>query len=310
MSEEQMRILKMLSDQRITVEQAERLLAAIEEGGGAEKAPAQEAMDKLGKVIGGLMAGEQGVPWHMGHDDDGDEVGPEGLELPEGSEMVLKVRGSNVFIRRGTDGRKVTFSVASGARPRARVDGNTCRVSIGPGGGKTDIFVPELTALAIRLTGGHVEAQSIGCSVRANVKGGDLCVGGCEGRASLKCMGGAISLSGHPERLEANCMGGGVRLEGVLLDGGKHTIKVMGGDVAVELDPASSVRIETSTMGGEVRSDLPSTGTSGGHIKRAAGYLMGDGEGLLSIRLLGGDVRIAEADAGAGSAAEPAREGR
>jgi hypothetical protein len=311
MSEEQMRILKMLSEGKISVEQAEGLLEALAKAEPPAPGPAQEAMDKLSKVIGGVIENARGMAWGGGSgeaEEGGQEVGPEGLELPEDAEMILKIKGGSVHVRQVEGTRKAQFSTSSGARPKVRLDGRTCLVSVGPRTGEMDVSVPALGALAIRLMGGRADLAGVGAPIRANVKGGDLEATGCRGTVAVKCMGGTVHMTGALQDADVSCMGGSINLDGLLIDGGKHAVKMMGGDLRLSFRPGSSVRIQTSVLGGSVNCDLPCVSESGGHVKRRAEYLIGGGEGLLSVKLLGGDVTITEGEAAEEDAAEPVKE--
>ena len=144
--------------------------------------------------------------------------------------------------------------------------------------------------------------------MRANVKGGDLEAMDCRGTVDVKCMGGSASVAGRVTGADVTCMGGSTHLSGLLIDSGRHAVKVMGGDLSLSFLPGSSVRIQTSIMGGDVKTDLPRVNESGGRVKRRAEYVIGGGEGLLSVKLLGGDVTIVEEGAAERDAAQPVKE--
>jgi hypothetical protein len=310
MSEEQLCILKMLAEGKISAEQAEGLLEALDKGEEPQPGPAQEALDKLGKVIGGVMHDHAGMPWGPGGsaEEEGEEVGPEGIELPEDADVVLRVKGGKVRVRAAEGTRTAEFTSSGSAPPRVRMDDGKCLISVGPRSGEVEIALPEVRAVSVRLTGGRVEMDGVGGSIRANVKGGDMQATACRGSLEAKCMGGSLSVAGRMSNADVTCMGGSVKMDGLLIDSGRHAVKMMGGDAVLSFLPGSSVRIQTSIMGGDVRTDLPKANESGGPIRRRAEYVIGGGEALLTIKLMGGDVTIAEAQAAEPDAAEAVKE--
>jgi hypothetical protein len=312
MSEEQLRILRMLSEKKITVEQAEALLGALGEDREPIGAPAREAMEKLGRVIGSVVGDSNGIPWGLGHDAADaatEEVGPEGLELPEDAEMVLRVKGGNVSVRRVDGTRTAQFVTSGGARPKVSLAGQTCSVDVRPKGGNVEIMVPDLRGLTIRLMGGRAEVAGLTGTLRANVKGGDLDARDCHGPVSVKCMGGNASITGSLRALDVKCMGGAVRLGGVLIDSGKHAVKVLGGSLNLSFSEGSSVLVRTETLGGDVKTDLEPVSQEGGLAKKRAEYRIGSGEAYLDVKLFGGDVMITEAADALRATAETEKEG-
>lgn len=306
MSEEQMRILEMLADHKITAEQAEALLAALGEDRNPLATLSQEAMEKIGKVVGGISRGI-GAPWSGGNDETDDgatEVGPEGIELPEDAELVVRVKGCSVRIHR-VDGTRTAMVTSSGTRkPMVRLDGKTCFLT---GGGRRtgdiDVACPAIGALAVKMMGGSAAVEGLDARIRAKVHGGEFRAVRCSGPFDLKCFGGNLTVDGEMTAVNAKCMGGEMRLGRLCVSEGRHRVGVMGGSVKLGLDPACSVLVRTQVFGGAVNTDLACVCEPSGLAKRRAEYRMGAGDAVLDVKAMGGDISIKQAAASEATAA-------
>ncbi len=309
MSTEQREILQMLSEGKIGVEDAERLLGALEEGrrrdeaeaqsGGARKQPAvQEALNSVREMLAGLgpmvgrIAGEISTEFQKERNFPGEH---EAEELPdlerEGNQFTVSA-GEKLYIRNdkrggpgggdleilGTDGERCIMAGDEARNLRV------LRSSSGPvirwSGKSLKVFVPTTVS-----------------EVYAYTLGGDASVGALHCPVSVKSMGGDLQLSGLSHRFRAKTMGGNIRLG---LSAGRlenSEAKTMGGNIRVDISPeAPSLEVEAMTMCGNIVVD-----DELGHIERTSNVAsqkmkvnLGPGtpEAALKVKTMGGNIEV------------------
>ncbi len=287
-----MQVLRMLAEHKISAEQAERLLASL---GHADRkrmpADAQQAIGKLGDIIGRAFAGRR-----ERHEEAGGAEGErvpepeEGFALGAGDSLVVRARGANVHIVQRNDADVATVR-SSGERPAAvRRSGTTCTVRASGREGNLDIVVPPIRYLEVKLSGGNARLAGVAADVRISLRGGELKADGCTGHFDVKCMGGNAELTGLISGIDLKCMGGSVTVGALRVTEGKHAVKAMGGRVDLALSPRSSVTVRTKVLGGAVTSDVPPY--DGGAKRGVDEYRIGDGVAVLDVKAMGGDVHI------------------
>jgi len=287
-----MQVLRMLADHKINPEQAERLLESLGRGH-PEPVPAdaQQAIGKLGEIIGRALTGRRERDQQEKRAEGERVREPEkGFALGAGDSLVVRARGANVHIVQRSDADVATVS-SSGERPAAvRRSGTTCTVRASGREGNLDIAIPPISHLTVNLSGGNARLAGVAADVRISLRGGELTADGCTGHFDVKCMGGNADIKGLISGIDLKCMGGSVALDALRVTEGKHAVKAMGGRVDLALSPRSSVTVRTKVLGGAVASDVPPY--DGGAKRGLDEYRIGDGVAVLDVKAMGGDVHI------------------
>jgi hypothetical protein len=309
MSEEQREILQMLSEGKLDVEAAERLLAALEAGRRKDQAEAQghssrtqagvqDALSSVREVLAGIgpmvgrIAGEISTEFQKERNFPGES---EAEELPD-----VECEGNR-------------FRVAPGQKLYIRNDRRG-----GPGGGDLSIVsvpgeectmegdqVRNLRVLGsssgpvIRWSGNplRVAVPSTVSELYAYTLGGDAEVGELHCPVRLTSMGGDLQLSGLKHRFKAKTMGGNIRLglgAGNLED---SEAKTMGGNIRVDVSPeAPCIQVVAVTMCGNIVVD-----DQLGHIERKSSLAtqkmkvnLGSGppDSALKVKTMGGNIEV------------------
>jgi hypothetical protein len=293
MSEEQAKILKMLAEGKIKAEQAERLLAAIGEGGGSAPArpPAEESMAKLGKLVERIVS-NRGLSFAgISEDTAGEPVqAPEqGFAVSPDTVVEVKAKGCNVRVVRSDQEGMLTVIPGDGQNVSVRQSDGRVSVRAWPGAGNLAVRLPAVKSLALDTAGGNAELDGLRTNVEASVKGGNLTAKDCAGRLGLKVMGGNADVEGQISGINLKCMGGSANVRGISIVEGEHNVKVMGGGASLTVSPGASLTVRAKAFGGGVTADGPSAAGSHGEFK------FGDGAAALDVKAFGGGVDIRRA---------------
>lgn len=304
MTPERLEILKMVSDQKITPEQAERLLKALDEGQSRREreqrddrwAPPGERSHGRGGLFGlgdvfedvGNMVSETVHEALTGLGVDDDLRGAEEIPLemgafavPAGARLIVSQRG---FASGGdldlVPGEGETCKVLPDPGTAVRVVRTAEGYAVLPAGGLKVAVPPSVSFLRVAVRGHGVRGGGLPCPVAVKTMGGDLTLAGLAHPFELKTMGGALRLALAPS-LKGECLA-----------------KSMGGKVDLVLPEGLSARLEASTMGGRLEVD-PSLGRQrrGGDRWAGTGKLtieLGDAEAgaSLLVKSTGGNMTI------------------
>jgi hypothetical protein len=308
MSDEQRVILQMVSEGKITADDGVKLLEAL--GKGEEKrrekaAPAEKARRRRNFLL--RTAGDQipdighmvravvhdamsGIGAEMNEPDvDFCEVEGEGgqpmqeiLELPEGTELILKPflctpgGGGDVFLRgvRGSACR-----VLSEDPPDVRVYRDSSTVWLKWNDGDLKLEVPETVSRTV-----------------VDIMGGDLVADGLLSRVKLRSKGGEITIAGASRGFDAKTMGGNMCVSLTSEWNEDSKISTMGGDISIGLADGISATISARSFGGDVSVQegigkiTESERTGGSRLV----LVMGAGEHRPDFRIktMGGNIRI------------------
>jgi hypothetical protein len=308
----------MVADGKITSEEAERLLEALESRAPAEdvreqvRETAGAALGKIGEAIQQAMSfGEGGFPvptpmaalFGRGGEMKGEPVegAEDGIELPPDAVVEINTTAGDVLVRGGrTDGRMIVHDDEDGVQVSREGD----RFYVACMAADVEVELPTVSELVLKHTGGDVEVEEVAADLTVRVSGGDVEVAGCRGALKGHILGGDVEVEGTVTSLDLDCKGGDFELHGLALREGKHHIKHMGGDVDVFLTPDASVRVHVSTMGGDVEADVEPETSSGGLIGQKRTYVYGGGAAALTVRSMGGDLSIQRSAPAAAAAAD------
>lgn len=263
MSQERMEVLRMVAEKLITVEEAERLLRAVDEGDRkreerAGRKPRGEsvgsAFEEIGEILGSIGAAVpdamrqalKGVVIDVGVAE-GDlkdvPIVEGGLTIPAGTRLEIRerthpsaTRGGHLKLVAADDDERCTVSVDPEAELRAMSGEGRTRLVFG--GGSLEVRVPRKVAeVHARRVGGDIETFAVACPVRIKTMGGDLWLKGVTHPFEAKTMGGAIEIA----------MADGLTGEGRAV--------TMGGDMIVDVPAETAVRIDATTMAGSIKAE-------------------------------------------------------
>lgn len=304
MTEERIEVLKLVADKVIEVEQAERLLRALDEGdrarsesrrpGRVEPEPRRggvaafggvgEVLGAIGEMVESTLVDAIGLRW--GDDDLGEALPLGEFVIPPGGRLSIRQHGhswagTTVLTLLPADGDRCTIEAEDdSADVRIRRDGALDRIRWRAG--RLTVRVPS--------TVGHVEARMLGGDLLAF----DL---GCPIEA--RTMGGRLEL-GTRMPFEVRTDGGDLMLR--LAPGlhGRSRASSMGGPVVIVAAEGVGARIEAACIGGEVRID-PGLGRirqEGPRLHRKSVIDVGPENGPLAdlvVKTVGGDVVVTRA---------------
>ncbi len=294
MSAEQQKVLELLSQGKVTAEDAARLLEAIgEKSAQKAAAPPGETVSKLGEMFGKFF---QGGAWGAGPAPEphpGAEAvaaAEEGFDLPPGASLSIKAKGGSIGVVQADAGECAHLAGDGAARTVVSHTGQEYFADVGAG--YVEFRIPPVRSLKLNLAGGNLELRGVAANVSAKIHGGSVSGKDCTGRFELKCMGGNVDLEGRVTGLDLNCMGGSAAVRGLGITEGQHRARCMGGNVRMTVLAEASVTIRAKAMGGSVNSDVPPSGGAGGFFGHGAEYKFGEGAGVLEVQAFGGQVDI------------------
>jgi hypothetical protein len=300
MGDERTEVLKMVAEKKITVEEAERLLRALDEGDRRrEQSPGKseprgfglfglgESFREMGEVIRNTV--EEAVTG-LGLDLD---LGRDGLEeVPVQDGRFEVPAGTELTIRQRFNG---SLELAPSATGACVVDGPIASVSRGPGKmvlrlskserGSISVQVPStVSALKVGVTSGEIRATSLPCA------------------AELKTMGGELNLIKLRQKFDAHTMGGRIFLDLYPELSADSSVSTMGGKVEVAVPGGLRARIRADTLGGRVKVDpgLGEVTSRNGFGEQGAVVDLG-GPGAsprpeIRVSTLGGGVRVRKSE--------------
>lgn len=305
MSDAQKEILKMLSDNVITVDEAERLLKALNEGekqknesksrgGGAHSITSVleavgETLSEIGPMVKNTM--EDVITGLVGddlgdlHEEKLEDVEPiEGTyKIEEGKRMVIlnTWKGwpgeGDIFIQ-GVDGDSCRIGEESAKQVRVRQ--NSSHFVIQWSGEALKVEVPKTVAmLKVRTKGGDIRVKQLGCEM------------------SVKTFGGNLEMFNLVKNFKAKTMGGNINL---LLskewqgNGRAHT---MGGNIELSIPADASLQAEATTMGGNINVDKDIRQVESKQFfpgKSSVKVQVGEEhtDSLIALKTMGGDIKL------------------
>lgn len=307
-SDAQRDILKMLSENVISVDDAERLLKALNEGEqrkedahsrrhrqhhsmgmGSVFESIGEAFSDIGPVIKNtmedVMTGVFGDDLGDLEDEDFVDVEPveDQYEISEDTRMVIV-----------SDWK---WGPKRGDLRIQGVSGNACRIENAEA--QHMRIRRSATHFVIQWSGGplNVEVPETVTKVRVRSKGGDIHIAGVQCDMSVKTLGGNIDLKDLSKGFKAKTMGGDISL--TMSSGWQGTGKVhtMGGDITLHVPDGVAFSADASTMGGTISADESMRQVENKQSfpgKSSAKIQVGgdDATSTLSLKTMGGDITL------------------
>lgn len=304
MTEERIEVLKLVADKVIEVDQAERLLRALDEGDRARSEARRPnrvdpdprrsggvagAFGGMGEVLGALgeMVESTVVDALRWTDDDVGEALPLGeFVIPPGGRLSIRQHGHS-----WTGTTVLTLLPADGDQCTIEAIDSAADVRI-----RREVGIDQIRWRAGRLT---VRIPATVEHVDARVMGGDLLAFDLGCPIDARTMGGRMEL-GTRMPFEVRTAGGELLLR--LAPGlhGSSRVSSMGGPVVIVPSDGVGARIEAACTGGEVRVDpgLGRVRQDGNRLHRKSVIDVGPENGQLAeivVKTMGGDVVLTRA---------------
>lgn len=241
------------------------------------------------------------------------QVGAEGLVLVRVRSGSVRVRGTDGDVARVTDEEghdlgdlaveRGDGSLSLSVRKGLRIETGARRRSEP----SLALAVPRRATLVVEAGSADLVGEDLAGDQRYQTVSGDVSLRGVRGTVSVDAVSGDVRLSASGElRLRARTVSGDLTaragrlaevalattsgdlsLAGELARDGEHRIETVSGDTLLAL--AGGVRIEVSSVTGDVQADVPHR-AEGGRGRRVV--LIGDAGATLVARSMSGDVRI------------------
>jgi hypothetical protein len=292
-----MEILRLVHEGRITPEEGDRLLRALDDSsaGGTGDAPgarrwtegiasvmqevaetvrhaADEAIGAAQRVFEETRPGVETISTREG----GFDIPPGGrLRIQHAIRMSLGggSKGSDAHLRAGSGDR---VRILRGEALEVHRNGNDFVLTWAKG--PLELEIPaQLAALDVRCMGGDLEVRDF------------------PGPMALDTMGGDLRVRSPRVPFRFRTLGGSVRVADLDLREGGAAISTTGGDVQIDAAPGASLAIRVSTLGGSMEFPPGTERDARGTARRRATCVIGEGAAELRIDTLGGDVLIRQA---------------
>ena len=305
MKEERLEILKMLSEGKLNVDEAERLLDKL---GGKERAPREKGegfsfevkqnleglgdfLREVGSTVSSAVSEALGTPSSQSPEDLGykelDKEEDGSFSLQDGDELVLEVDRGGFSDKGGEIRVKITKKERARVESDGRVKlwqmkkGEERKVLILWEDGDIDLEIPEgllLSGLELKTSGGDILGSP------PNTKSALL----------AHTMGGNIRLHGIQAAFRVKTMGGDIELSSLCPQRGSSSAKTMGGNVKLSLSKKSSVVINALTMAGdiEIEETLGDTQHELGYVRQKASLTMNEGSAKVEATTMGGSIIV------------------
>ena len=299
MNEARLKILTMLSEKKISVEEAERLLKALEPetkpkgvgemfrdiGRSFQRIPQTEAAQIMADVVEQVKdtVGSIGSVLE-GTDKD------QQLQIMPGTDLKVHHGGGHLLLHATEEDQLIL----SGARRGCSMDSANNRVVVNSGGNNLAVGVPaNVTTLAVSAGGGNVSVRGLTLQhLHAKAAGGHLTLDEVHvTELRLSSMGGHIDLRKiQSASIGARAIGGNITLQ-LSPEGEAHVdLHSVGGNLELYLPAECMFRVDAETLGGRFSTEfeLQDYKSHGGHTEGRVGV----SDVQLQLRTTGGNIRI------------------
>lgn len=294
MSEARMEILRLVAEGKLSPEEGDRRLRALEEqervgGPGPSRSAGfgdamTQAIEEVGetvrRVFDDALGSAQRIFEETRADTETVEIGVDGFDIPSGSRLRIQ-QAMRVSFGGGSKGGNVILRTAGTSRVRI-IRGEAIEVHrteadfvLTWAKGNLELEIPsDLAGLDVRCLGGDLEIQDF------------------PGPMSLDTAGGELRVQGPRAPFRFRSLGGRVRVADLDLRDGHAAISSAGGEVMVEAATHASITIVASSLGGAMEFPPGSERESQGKTRRRAVSVIGAGSAELKIDTLGGNIRV------------------
>ena len=301
MIEHQKRVLDMLSEGKISVDEAERLMVAIVQAPNNQEQPSENNETRrrpLEQVSVRVQPNTEATSAKTRDD-----------TFTVGASPTLVVDGYNgrIAVNPGPDN---TIRVQATLRNPSRVDyqvsqdGDTVKVMarrrgkaslfgfLGNSGGVNIVVTtPRKTDVDLNTGNGRIDLNGVEGSSTLHTSNGGIVMDSVKGDLDASTSNSRIVLDNVKGDFNAETSNGSIAFKGEMIQGGNNQLRTSNGGVSVKLEGTPSLTINASTSNGRVTSKLPVLTDSAGDRHRLVGTI-GDGEAELLVQSSNGSVTI------------------
>lgn len=146
-------------------------------------------------------------------------------------------------------------------------------------------------ALDVETTSGDVRARGELADPRVQSVSGDVELAGARGAVEATTISGDLAVrAGAGARLRIESTSGDVEFDGPLAGGASSRIANISGDVRVRLEHPADLRLDLTTLSGDLASDLPLRDAE--RERRSLAGTLGAGGTTLTVNTTSGDVEV------------------
>lgn len=292
MSEARMEILKLIAEGKISPEEGNRLLNALDE----QDQPAEpgrsssfgealgQVLEEVGETVRRAVDDALGTAQRVFEETRSDaetvEISGGSFEILAGSRLRVQQamrmsfgggsKGGNVILRAAGEGRA---RILRGEAVEVHRSGSDYVLTWAKG--HLELEVPlNLAGLDVRCLGGDLEVQQF------------------PGPMSLDTAGGELRVLAPRAPFRFRSLGGRIRVASLDLQDGTASISSAGGEVNIQIIEGASISIYASSLGGVIEFPPGTERESQGRTRRRAVCVIGEGKAELKIDTLGGSVRV------------------
>lgn len=316
MTEEIVKILEMLKEGTITIEEAERLIKAVSESQEKERKSEkkrrspdfhdfaqdfQNFTQELGQVFESMQVGKflDNIATKIkssistGFGTMADTYVDESIDADGIEKLKVEQVGGSVTVY-NTDGREFTIK---GMRRTSKIEEGILNLT--SGGGSLSIGVPPIVKdVKVEVGSGNATVNNIKVEkLKGETTGGNLSISNVSGSISASTIGGNIDMTNVKSAdIHAKSIGGGIQLIMEDLTEGEIALDSTAGAVKLFADEDSAFDLNAEIIGGSFETDLELEMIESGPVKYRAKY--NNGGATVSIKTRHGDVEIAKRENG------------
>ena len=328
MDDDQSRVLQMLAEGKIDVDEAERLLSALGRPAVGDATPTTEGPASEDRT-GGRSRERVRVRVEPEADEQSARDQDDTFAVGDSPRLVVDVENGRIEVVPGEDGAvRVQARLKRPSRLDYSVtqDGDTVRVEakkkgrerlfgfLGQGSGAdVKAWVPRVAQAELRSVNGRVHIAGVGGPAELNsVNGrieaedivgdfsgttvnGSIRLSRAEGSAKLRSTNGSVAVEDAKGVFDAGTVNGSISLDGEMRPGGRNRLKTVNGSIAVGLRGTPSVKVSASGVSSNISSGIPGLEPSGFPFKNSLEGVIGSGEAELQIQSVNGPVKIVHA---------------
>ena len=330
MKEERLEILKMVSEGKITVDEAERLLEALEKGSTEGEDSGDEEgllgrhhqhrrrmrrnrrefrkeidlnlegvtdfLKDVGSAISSAVSDALGTPRPKSPE----ESGYEAVELPEDGTFTIE---EGAHLRTNVDrggftnqGGQIEVILTEDEKGRVETDGRVALWRREDEDGQVHLLVlwedGDLTL--------EIPKEKILETIALRTSGGDIVgnVPKLKSECLARTMGGDIRLHNVATPFNIKTMGGDIELKELSAKTDAGSAKTMGGNVLLTIVDGCSVAVKAATMAGDISVDkeLGSVEIDKGYVRQKSYLTIGEGTATINAVTMGGSVVVRRAE--------------
>ncbi len=329
MTQERRRVLDMLSAGKVSVEEAERLLEALQD---PDRETRKRRITKRLKInapnLEGLGEEIEGLSeWSESDEDDRASMRDDTFAVGDSPRLVVRGFNGRIRVRAGESGsirvrarlkkpRGIKYRAAQEgdlitveAKPNRQSEGPPHRFSRQHSGANIEVIVPVPTSVDLATSNGPVEIRGTESSgtvqtkngpirveqfkgdLNATTKNAPITVKTLSGSAELSTANSRVSLEDAHGRFNARTTNGPIKFQGSIEPRNGNRLSTMNGNIKIALDAEPSLELTATTLNGRVRCEVPGFVASVNERHKLKGTV-GNGEAELTAETINGSIAI------------------